>query len=98
MTRTLSLPLPHEYKITMEKITTTVRRFAVHGIASAQNYGKLSVRVWLASIPAIFFASVAVARAATVDAILANPLNKALSTVPDFIAGVLKAIVLIAPP
>ncbi|MDO8562152.1 MAG: hypothetical protein Q7S05_05045 [bacterium] len=28
----------------MNKFTTTVRRFAAHGIASAQNHGRLSVR------------------------------------------------------
>ena len=54
------------------------------------------IGLWFSCVPAIFFASVAVARA--VDAILANPLNKAFSTVPDFIAGVLKAIVIIALP
>ena|SRR3989344_184935 len=56
------------------------------------------VGLWFSCVPAIFFASVAVARAATVDAILANPLNKAFSTVPDFIAGVLEAVVIIALP
>src|SRR3989344_3282400 len=44
VTRTLSLPSPHEQS-TMDKLTTRIRRLAEYGIVSAQNYGRLSVRV-----------------------------------------------------
>ncbi|MDO8482124.1 MAG: hypothetical protein Q7S75_03520 [bacterium] len=52
---------------------------------------------WLSCVPAIFFSSVAVAHAADAG-LLQNPLNKAFSTIPDFIAGVLKVVVIIALP
>ncbi|MDO8562154.1 MAG: hypothetical protein Q7S05_05055 [bacterium] len=52
---------------------------------------------WLTSLPAIFFAGVAVAHAAPSTG-LENPLNSSFSTIPDFIAGVLKVVVMIALP
>lgn len=54
--------------------------------------------LWFACVPAVFFASVALAHAASPDAILQSPLNSAFSTIPDFIAGVLKVVVMIALP
>ncbi len=56
------------------------------------------ISAWLASFSAFFFASASAARAAVENAILANPLNKAFSTIPDFIAGVLQVVVMIALP
>ena len=45
MTRTLNLSLPLMNKITMGNFVTIIRKPDCAGIASAQNYGKISVRV-----------------------------------------------------
>ena len=43
--RTLSLPLPLMNQITINNFVTIIRKPDCAGIASAQNYGKISVRV-----------------------------------------------------
>lgn len=53
---------------------------------------------WLSCVPAAFFSSFAAVHAASSDAILENPLNRAFSTVPDFISGVLQVVVMISLP
>ncbi len=45
MTRTLNLPLPLMNQATMGGFATTGGKPECSGVASAQNYGKLSVRV-----------------------------------------------------
>lgn len=52
---------------------------------------------WLTSLPALFFAGFAVVHADSSGA-LQNPLNSSFSTIPDFIAGVLKVVIMIALP
>ncbi|MCR4281074.1 MAG: pilin [Candidatus Kaiserbacteria bacterium] len=56
------------------------------------------IGLWFSCASAGFFASVAIAYSATNDARLENPLNSAFSTVPDFISGVLRVVVMIALP
>ncbi|MDO8522163.1 MAG: hypothetical protein Q7S08_02660 [bacterium] len=56
---------------------------------------------WLSCAPALFLASVAVAHAANCadgSSGLCNPLNPQFSTIPAFIAGVLKVVVMLALP
>lgn len=45
MTRTLNLPLPLMNEITMDNFVTRKQGQTISGIASALNYGKISVRV-----------------------------------------------------
>lgn len=57
------------------------------------------IGLWLSCAPALFFASAAVAHAADcAKGALCNPLNTQFSTIPTFIAGVLKVVVMIALP
>ncbi|HXK38784.1 MAG TPA: hypothetical protein VJ043_01705 [Candidatus Paceibacterota bacterium] len=56
------------------------------------------IGLWISGASAGFFASVIVAHAVANDGKFENILNPAFSTVPDFIAGVLEAVVIIALP
>ena len=56
------------------------------------------IGIWISGASAGFFASMLVAYAETKNSMLENPLNSAFSTVPDFISGVLKVVVMIALP
>ena len=56
------------------------------------------IGLWFSCASAGFLAIMATAYAATNDARLENPLNSAFSTVPDFISGVLRVVVMIALP
>lgn len=56
------------------------------------------IGLWFSCASAGFFAFVATAYAAASDVKLENPLNSDFSTVPDFISGVLKVVVMIALP
>ena len=52
--------------------------------------------LWITSVFSAPFFFAIVARAA--DSSLANPLNKSISSIPDFISAALKAVVMIALP
>ena len=56
------------------------------------------IGLWISGASAGFFASVIVAHAVANDGKFENILNPDFSTVPDFIAGVLRVVVMIALP